>query len=80
MRYPMWRRNLDGTEVIVNNREEAYSCPEQIGAFLPHKPIPEQPAEPALIAPTEDLPSEPESAAEQPAEAKRGPGRPRKAI
>lgn len=78
MRYPMWRRNLDGTEVIVNNREEAYSCPEQIGAFLPHKPIPEQPAEAAPVAPPEDLPSEPESAAEQPAEAKRGPGRPRK--
>ena len=78
MRYPMWRRNLDGTEVIANNREEAYSCPEQIGAFLPHKPIPEQPAGAAPAAPPEDLHGESEDSTEQPAEAKRGPGRPRK--
>ncbi len=41
MRYPMVRKNNDGTEVIVNNAQEAYSKPEEIACFLPEKPIPE---------------------------------------
>lgn len=42
MRYPMWRRNTDGTEFVVHDKAEAYAEPEKIAGFLPNKPIPEQ--------------------------------------
>jgi hypothetical protein len=35
----MVRKNIDGTEVTVNNAQEAYSKPEEIACFLPEKPI-----------------------------------------
>lgn len=47
MRYPMWRRNIDGTEFVVHDKSEAYAEPEKIAGFLPNKPIPEEaPREP----------------------------------
>ena len=78
MRFPMWRQLPDGSDVLVYSYDDVAKHPGSVS--LPHKPIPEQPAGAAPVAPPEDVPSEPESAAEQPAEAKRGPGRPRKAI
>ena len=78
MRFPMWRQLPDGSNVLVYSYDDVAKHPGSVS--LPHKPIPEQPAGAAPVAPPEDVPSEPESAAEQPAEAKRGPGRPRKAI
>jgi len=64
MRYPMWRRNIDGTEFVVHDKSEAYAEPEKIAGFLPNKPIPEEAprepltsdddgAEPVQIEPTE---------------------------
>ena len=44
MRYPMWRKNIDGTEFVVRDKSEAYAEPEKIAGFLPNKPIPEQTA------------------------------------
>lgn len=44
MRYPMIRRNTDGTEIVVHNHAEAYANPETIAGFCPDKPIPETPA------------------------------------
>lgn len=77
MRYPIWRRNTDGTEVVVRNPEEAYANPETIAAFLPSKPVPE-PAETPTVDPEPEVhASEPEVVPE-PAETRRGPGRPRK--
>ena len=78
MRFPMWRQLPDGSDVLVYSYDDVAKHPGSVS--LPHKPIPEQPAGAAPVAPPEDVPSEPESAAEQPAGAKRGPGRPRKAI
>lgn len=78
MRFPMWRQLPNGSDVLVYSYDDIAKHPGSVS--LPHKPIPEQHAEPSLAAPPEDLPGESEDSTEQPAEAKRGPGRPRKAI
>jgi hypothetical protein len=46
----MVRKNIDGTEVTVNNAQEAYSKPEEIACFLPEKPIPESEVKDGLQA------------------------------
>ncbi len=79
MRYPMWRRDIDGTESVVNSKEEAYANPERIKCFLPEKAIPEttttKEANDGLQ--DEEVRNE-EEVVEAPA--KRGPGRPKKAA
>lgn len=42
MRYPMWRRNTDGTEIVVYDKAEAYAEPDRIARFMPDKMIHEQ--------------------------------------
>lgn len=81
MRYPMWRKNIDGTEFVVYDKSEAYAEPEKIAGFLPNKPIPEQTA-PTTEPEAEDGLQEEERIEEEvtAAPAKRGPGRPKKVV
>lgn len=82
MRYPMWRRNIDGTEFVVHDKSEAYAEPETIAGFLPNKPIPES-TEPTTEPEAEDgLQDEEVDHQEEvtAAPAKRGPGRPKKVV
>ncbi len=82
MRYPMWRKNIDGTEFVVHDKSEAYAEPETIAGFLPNKPIPEQ-TEPTTEPEAEDgLQDEEVDHQEEvtAAPAKRGPGRPKKVV
>lgn len=81
MRYPMWRRNSDGSEEIVTNQAEAYSDPETIAAFLPNKPIPDdfvpsEPEEGSTEPESEDDEVQPEEGSTEP----RKRGRPKKVV
>lgn len=85
MRYPMWRRNTDGTEFVVHDKAEAYAEPEKIAGFLPNKPIPEQaaPAEQTTEPEAEDGLQDEEIDHQEEVTAlpaKRGPGRPKKVV
>ena len=78
MRYPIWRRDIDGTKFVVSCKEEAYANPERIKCFLPEKAIPETTTsekEPEDGLQNEEIRIE-EEVTEAPA--KRGPGRPKK--
>ena len=78
MRYPMIRENKDGSRVVVRNKAEAYAEPEQIAAFLPDAPIPEEaPREPVT---SDDDGTEPAQVEDTATTAKRGPGRPKKVL
>ena len=82
MRYPMWRRNNDGTEFVVHDKSEAYAEPEKIAGFLPNKPIPET-TETTNDPEAEDGLQDEEDRIEEEvtaAPAKRGPGRPKKVV
>lgn len=82
MRYPMWRRNIDGTEFVVHDKSEAYAEPETIAGFLPNKPIPEQTETTNEPEAEDGLQDEEERIEEEvtSAPAKRGPGRPKKVV
>lgn len=82
MRYPMWRRNIDGTEFVVHDKSEAYAEPEKIAGFLPNNPIPET-TETTTEQDAEDRLQDEEEQIEEEvtaAPAKRGPGRPKKVV
>lgn len=82
MRYPMWRRNIDGTEFVVHDKSEAYAEPETIAGFLPNKPIPEQTETTTEPEAEDGLQDEEVDHKEEvtAAPAKRGPGRPKKVV
>lgn len=82
MRYPMWRRNIDGTEFVVHDKSEAYAEPEKNAGFLPNKPIHEQTAPTTEPEAEDGLQDEEVDHQEEvtAAPAKRGPGRPKKVV